>query len=237
MFVNQHLLDMKTGDITGDGIIDTVYLYGDLNGPPYIFADNITLIIRDGNTNNLTFITPKNNAGYNARLFLGDFNMNKKSDILLSIDTGGSGGYGIFYIYSFKDSNISEIFNSDTYNTKHMFQVTYEDFYKVRVKSEQLNILFIIDISNKEQNYLDTIYDPNGELKAPTAGEVLALSSLFPIVINQTGNIYDLLGLQRIIGTSNADTLGNIENILTWNGSEFISFHLALSMPGTILTH
>ena len=64
-------MDLKTGDVNGDGVLDTVYLYGEFGGPPGIFAENITLVIQDGWSNKSTTVHLKNNGGYNARLFLG----------------------------------------------------------------------------------------------------------------------------------------------------------------------
>ncbi|MNU01542.1 hypothetical protein D3C72_2449780 [compost metagenome] len=46
---------------------------------------------------------------------------------------------------------------------------------------------------------------------------------------------YDLIALQRIIGTFNADTLGYVENLLTWGGTHFISSRLSVSIPPTNL--
>ena len=157
-------MDWKTGDVNGDGQFD---------GPPGIFADNITLIIQDGRSYKSTGVHLKDNAGYNARLFLGDFNKDSVPDIMVSIDTGGSGGYGIFYIYSFKNNSLHELFSVDNYNEKYTFQVNYEDFYRVRVESPRLNVLFTIDISNRGPDYLSQYYDVNGMLKNPLKGEVL----------------------------------------------------------------
>ncbi|MBE1554673.1 VCBS repeat-containing protein [Sporosarcina limicola] len=224
-------MDLKTGDVNGDGVLDTVYLYGRVDGPPGIFADNITLVIQDGRSPKSTTVHLKNNAGYNARLFLGDFNKDTVPDIMVSIDTGGSGGYGIFYIYSFRSNILHELFNVDMYNEKYTFQVNYEDFYKVRVENPRLNVLFIIDISNKGPDYLTQYYDDNGILKNPLKGEVLALGALNPIITNNESYKYDLVALQRIIGTINADTLGYVENLLTWKDSQLVSNRLSVSIP------
>ncbi|WP_251033051.1 hypothetical protein [Bacillus sp. ISL-7] len=70
---NVVMLDMKQGDVTGDGIIDYVYLNGRKNVETEIFADYITLVIQDGLSNQISTINLQNNAGYNAKLFLGDF--------------------------------------------------------------------------------------------------------------------------------------------------------------------
>lgn len=225
------MLDLKTGDVNGDGVLDTVYLYGQVDGPPGIFADNITLVIQDGRSNKITTVHLKNNAGYNARLFLGDFNKDNVPDIMVSFDTGGSGGYGIFYIYSFRNYSLHELFNVDKYNEKYTFQVNYEDFYKVRVESPQLNVFFIIDISNKGPDYLSQYYDENGILKNPLIGGALALGALYPIITNNESYNYDLVALQRIIGPTNVDTLGFVENLLTWKDTQLVSNRLSVSIP------
>lgn len=221
---------LEDGDVNGDGVLDTVYLYGQVDGPPSIFADDITLVIQDSRTYKRTMIHPKNNAGYNARLFLGDFNKDYLADIMVSIDTGGSGGSGIFYIYSFKSNHLQELFDVDHYNEKYTFQVIYEDYYKVRVENLQLIKLFIIDISNKGSDYLAQYYDENGILRNPVIGEVLALAALNPIITNNKSHHYDLLALQRIIGPTNADTLGYVENFLRWKDIQFVSNRMSVSI-------
>jgi hypothetical protein len=226
------LLDWKFADVTGDGILDNVYLYGDVQARLGNLVDNITVVIQDGRTNKKTTVPLKNTAGYNARLFLGDFNKDNIADIMVSADTGGSGGYGIFYIYSFKNNILQELFDVDKYNAEYSFQVNYENFYKVRVASQQLNVMFTIDISNKEADYLSQFYNHEGKLKEPFIGGALGISALNPIITNNKSYNYDILAFQRIIGTVNVDTLGYIENNLTWNDNQFISKWLSLLTAG-----
>ena len=235
---DRYLLDMKIGDVTGDGVSDKVFLYGNKpDGPTGIFADNITVVIEDGRTNKSTTITPEFNSGYNAGLFLGDFTKDKIDDIKVNIDAGGSGGYGYFYIYSFKNNDLREIFNVDSYNKEYRYRVDYHDLYKVGVGNVMLDKLFVLDISYKGYDYLSQYYDENGKLIKPVQGDVLALSELVPIVNDNKNNVFkfDLLAFQRIIGTTNSDTLGYIENLLTWDGQRFESLRMFASIPGTNL--
>ena len=229
------LLDMKQGDVNGDGFMDNVYLYGKKHDGSGTFADQITLVIQDGRTNRTSTIDLQKNAGYNAMLFLGDFSKDNKWDILVSIESGGSGGYGFFYIYSFNNSIPGLLFDFEKYNNDYKFNVNYEDLYKVSVGSPSHDKLFTLDISYKDFDYLSQLYDQNGKLKQPIKGEVLAAAALYPVVTNGKSISYDLLVFQRIIGTSNSDTLGYVENLLTWNGSQFISARLAAVILGTKL--
>lgn len=230
------LLDAKMGDVTGDGVPDMVYLYGiKPDGPSGIFVESITIEIEDGRTKEITSITPEFNSGYNPSLFLGDFTKDSIDDIKVSIQAGGSGGYGYFYIYSFNDNNLSEIFNFNTYNEELRFIVKYSDSYKVEIGNISLDKLFIIDLSYKSYDYLAEYYDANGKLIQPVEGEVLPLSTLTPIVNNEGSNSYDLVALQRIIGTTNSDTLGYIENMISWNGLNFNSIRMFTSLLGTNL--
>ena len=229
------LLDMKQGDVNGDGVADNIYLIGNKTSETAVFADNITLVVQDGRTGENTIVNFKNNAGYNARLFLGDFSKDNVPDVLVSIDSGGSGGYGFFYIYSFRSNMVRTLFDVDQYNKEYVFRVNYEDFYKVSVGSPRLNVLFTIDISYKGYDYLSQFYDEGGKLKQPVQGEVLALGAVYPVVTDPKSLSYDLLAIQRIIGTTNADTLGFVENFLTWNGIRFESSRLTVSIPGTPL--
>ena len=152
---------------------------------------------------------------------------------MISIESGGSGGYGIFYIYSFRNNIPRLLFDFEKYNNSYTSQVNYEDFYKVSVESPSQDLLFPLDISYKGYDYLSQLYDENGKLKQPVKGEVLAASALNPIVTNQKSMSYDLLIFRRIIGISNSDTLGYVENLLTWNGTQFISTRLATAILGT----
>lgn len=71
---NRYLLTMQVGDVTGDGIPDKVYLYGSKTADTKSsFVDNISIVIEDGYSGKNSTITPDFNAGYNPRLFLGDF--------------------------------------------------------------------------------------------------------------------------------------------------------------------
>jgi len=232
---DMYLLDMKISDVTGDGVPDRVSLYGHKLSGGLVggLADNITVVIEDGRTNETKTITPAFNSGYDARLFLGDFTKDKVDDIKVTIDTGGGSEYGYFYIYSFKNNNFQEIFNFDKYNKEYKYKVDYAELYKVDIGNVMLDKLFVLDISYKGYDFLSQYYDQNGKLKKAVSGEVLSLSTLVPVVFDEKIISYDLMALERIIGISNSDTLGYIQNLLYWDGQKFASSNMYAIIPGT----
>lgn len=217
--VKPQVVAAGVGDVNGDRIPDNVFLMG-TKTPESPFIQNITLAVRDGRTGKITRVTLSENAGYNPRLFLGDFNGDGVKDIFITIDSGGSGAFTYDYIYSFIDNTPKLMFNSNDYNEEYNYTVTYKDNYKVEVVSEKNNNRFIIDISLKGQDYLSEIYDENGRLKEPISGFVNPVSGLYPVDFNGDG-VYELLAYQKIAGRYNADALGYILNTLKWSEDSF----------------
>jgi hypothetical protein len=208
------------GDVSGDRIPDNVYLTG-VKTPDSPFTQNITLVVQDGRTGRFTSVRLSDNAGYNPRLFLGDFTGDGIADILISIDSGGSGAIMYHYIYSFINNTPQLLFDFNAYNEEYEYEVTYKDNYRVEVISSTNNEMYIIDISNRDAEYLNEIYDENGKLKSPISGFVNPLSGLYPVDFD-SNNVYELLAYQKIAGRYNADSLGYVLNTLKWKDNRFV---------------
>lgn len=208
------------GDVNGDRVPDNIYLTGIMTSDSP-FVQDITLVIQDGMTGIFTSILLKENTGYSPTILLRDFTGDGVSDILIGINTGGSGGIMYYYIYSFINNTPRLLFDFDVYNQQYEYQVNYKDNYKVEVISEKNNEMYIIDISNRDEDYLNEIYDKDGNLKAPIEGFVNPLSGLYPVDFDSNG-VYELLGYQKIAGRYNADSLGYILNTLKWKDNMFV---------------
>lgn len=233
---NRYLLTIQEGDVSDDGVPDKVYLYGSKTGDGISsFVENITIVIEDGNSGKTSTITPEYNAGYNPRLFLGDFTADSVDDIKLSIDSGGSGGYGYFYIYTYINDEPKEIFNFDQYNAVFQYKVDYTDLYRVEVYNSNHDKLFVLDISINGNEYVSQYYDEYGMLIMPIQGDVLGMNALMPFIQNEDINAYELLAYQRIIGPINSDTLGYIQNVLSWDGETFYSTRMSVVISGLLL--
>jgi hypothetical protein len=214
------IVSYARGDVNGDRIPDNVYLTG-IKTSGSQFTQNITLVIQDGMTGRFTSIPLSENAGYNPTLFLGDFTGDGVDDILISITTGGSGGIMYHYIYSFTNNTAQLLFDFNVYNEQYKYDVTYKDNYKVEVISKKNNKKYIIDISYKQADYLNEIYDENGKLKKPINGFVNPISGLYPVDFD-SNKVYELLAYQKIAGRYNADSLGYVLNTLKWKDNMFV---------------
>lgn len=209
-----------TGDVNGDAILDHVYLTG-IKTSDVSIIQHITLVIQDGKTGRFVQIPLKNNMGYDPTVFLGDFTGDRVMDILITIQTGGSGATTYDYIYSFVHNIPRLLFDSDVYNQQYQYAVTYKENYKVQVLSKANNTKYLIDLSLRDPDYLNEIYDPNGKLKNPISGWVDPLSGLYPIDFD-LNHVYELLAYQQIAGRYHADSLGYVQNRLKWQNNRFV---------------
>ncbi|MBC7766280.1 MAG: VCBS repeat-containing protein [Hyphomonadaceae bacterium] len=227
---NPFVVAFARADVTGDKIPDNIYLTGQRT-PDSPFIQNITLVVQDGGTGRITSQPLKQNAGYNPTLFLGDFTGNGVADILIRIDSGGSGAFTYDYAYAFVYNLPRLLFDSEAFSEHYTYTITYQNNYKVLVVSDKNKQQYVIDISLKGSQYLNEIYDANGKLKAPISGFVNAISGLYPVDVDSNG-VYELMAWQKIAGRYNADAIGYVQNILQWNKNAFGLFQQYVAILG-----
>ncbi|MFL6979831.1 hypothetical protein R7M47_19775 [Bacillus inaquosorum] len=228
------IITSARGDVTGDGVIDEVFLTGtQMPGSP--LWRNITLVIRDGRTHQEQRIQFQNNMGYNPSLFLGDMTGDKIDDVAVVVDTGGSGGAIYAYIFAYLNRQFRQVFNSDVFHDEFKYSVSYQNQYKANVISHHQNETYFLDLTYKGREYLNEIYTAQGVLKMPIEGWVNPLSGLYPVDFDRDGT-YELLAYQRIAGRYNADSLGYVQTVLKWNGQRFIFDRQTVSIFGSDLS-
>ncbi|MFJ7408569.1 MULTISPECIES: hypothetical protein [unclassified Lysinibacillus] len=228
------IIQTKFGDINGDGFFDTVFLMG-IKTPESPLWQNLTLVVFYGQTRQFQQIGLKENIGYNPTIFLGDFTGDHIEDILVISDTGGSGGIINGEIFSSINGKLLSIFDTESFNNKFTYSVNYLNNYKASVRSTNPKKRYILDLNYKGADYLAEIYNKDGILKQPIEGWVDPISGLYPVDYAREGT-YQLLAYQKIAGRYHADGLGYVENILKWNGREFVVDRQSVSIYGEDLT-
>lgn len=225
------------GDVNGDGVVDYVFLTAiKSTDPTSPYVEQITLNIQDGATGRVHSISLNKNgySGYNPTVFLGDFTKDRIKDILVSIDSGGSGAFTFDYVYSFVHNQARKLFDYEQYNAQNQYKVTYLDYYKVRVVSPATKQSYLIDLSERGSDYLSEIYDKNGRLKKPIEGMSDGVSGFYPVDMDRDG-VYEIQAYQKISGLYHADSFGYIINTLQWDGQKFMIWQQWLAMYGNEL--
>jgi hypothetical protein len=232
---NTFILDYKFEDVNGDNIKDNIILIGHkFDEHASLLIQEIKIIIQDGRTNKFYTISPgKLDRGYNAKLFLGDFEGDGVKDILVSIGTKGGSYYSLF---SFKNGKCKHLINEVEFSKGLAFNVNYLNDFKVSIINKDLNKSYILDVSNKKSTYISLgIYSNNGELLKGNKGSYDSISSLIPIDVDKNG-VYELKSIQTIWGICQVDTLGYGKALWKYNGRKMALQNLEIlrfASPGS----
>ncbi|MCJ8012188.1 VCBS repeat-containing protein [Paenibacillus sp. KQZ6P-2] len=100
---NMYKLAQKQVDVTGDKKADVITLYGHKEKASDAYNDELLLVINNGKTKKTTSI-PLHDGGYSPVLLVPDLNNDKVADIMVTADTGGTGGYITSHIYTLINS-------------------------------------------------------------------------------------------------------------------------------------
>lgn len=216
---NTYLLDFQKDDVTGDNIADNVLLIGVKQTET--FFENIKLIIQDGKSNNLAFITPSNSSGYSYSNFLGDFNGDKVKDILISINNdmvGGAGQY-TFSMYSFKNDTLKTLFNNKKINKEISPNIVFMNNFKIKINYAHLDKSLNINVSKNKGNYIDDDLYDNNKLIKPIEGSADNYCGLIPKDIDNDETL-ELQGIQYVSGWGHADGIGLLNSVLKYNNKK-----------------
>lgn len=211
---------------------DIIYLMGKTTSESNIYYENLYILISNGETGKDITFNIENGSGYSPRIYISDFNGDGLDEILFTSEQGGSGGYINVNLYKFKNDNLEEIFNSESINNENIYTVNYRNNYVVEVKDEAENKKYLIDISMRDKEYLNEMYNEKGVLKKSIKGQVLSVGGAYSIDIDND-KFSELFIVQRIIGIYNSDTLGYINSILKFDKENFSVIKKNLSIEGT----
>ena len=101
---NRLVVDVQSGDVTGDSVADVVVLVGDRPFPGSHIAGTHDLIIIDGKTGAQTTLSlGEGSGGHDGSLLLGDFTGDKVDDILVTLPGGGPAGSCSYFLLSARE--------------------------------------------------------------------------------------------------------------------------------------
>lgn len=185
-----------------------------------IYYTNVRIEILDDSGNVLTVIKPKTNSGYNPNIMLPEFLGDGTQQVFLSLESGGSGGYGFYYVYGFKDKNLKVMFDYEKFGKENAFVGKFLDGYRAEIKAIGKPDLYMLDLSKKPQDYKDMIWNARGKLLKPVAVNIGGVNTVFPYFNSSEGrcqlNVY-----QKATGVAEAYALGYINSQLSYGEQGF----------------
>jgi hypothetical protein len=123
------------------------------------------------------------------------------------VQTGGSGGITINFLYSLKDFTTTNLTVPDPLEAESRFL----NGYKAETKIEETGKNYLFNLKDRKKYYKKLGLYHNGKLNEPTELTVNPYSSLKPIHIKD--NVMGLKGIQRVTGIANADTIADIDSL------------------------
>lgn len=215
------VLQTVFGNVVKKDEVNKLVVKGDLVGGAYY--DNIIIEVYDVNGVLINTIRPKTNAGYDPNIMLGDFVGNGLKQIFLGINSGGSGGFGYFYVFDLQNNEIKTLFDYQEFSQKNQYTGEYIDNYKAKVIKKDSNQRYLIDLSLRPKDYLDMIWKPNGQLIVPRTVDISDVNTVFPYY-NSSTQLYELIIYQRVTGLFNADSLGYVLTQQNFKDGKFHTF-------------
>lgn len=229
-YINKNVvqLDFVQTDLMGGGSLDRVYLLAVREGDNLIL-DDISLVIELEKSNERQYHTLPTSRGMGGSLHVEDFNHDGKKDIGVYVQTGGTGNQINYWIFFNQGDRFYLGFDSKNFESKMQFTVTYQPNYEVEVLHIPTNQSKKINLENRADSYLEAIYLPTGELKAPLKGVVAPVHDSDPIESKIYNNGSDLILVQRVLGRSHNDTLGYIQSYLMFDDQQYHVYKILIS--------
>lgn len=216
------------GYVTGNGL-QTISLYATFRDKS-LFARDIKIVVQDQKSESIiTEISPQEDSGYLPNILLADFTGDGIQDIYLGIDSGGSGGFCLGYVYTVTDQNTRTIF--DFAKVPMPYSAVHPAPYKLQIDDNSVPQELMTDISSHKEVFTEDFCDRNVSLDEAEQAEISAINRIFPFYVS-TDNRFHLLVMRRICGLCQTDCLGYMQDFMRWDGDAFMTYYQCVCTSG-----
>lgn len=192
-----------------------------------LYATQATISVSDTKTDELLFrFSPERDAGYSPAIALADFTGDGTEEIFFGADSGGSGGFGFYYLFSVMSGDVQILFDFETYpeNFRRRTRTDIKCRYPDETPRDNISSIF--------RGGTRTTSPPcttKTGFSASRCGGRTAVNTVLPFFVNY-GNRYNLLVMRRITGLYNADSFGYTQEFLRFDGKTFIPYFTAIAV-------
>ena len=233
-FKDKYIIDYQLQDITKDNIKDDLILVGDKEIANDVYAQNICLIIRNGNTGKHSSHELKDMKGYETHISLDDLTNDDINELIISSSIGGSVNNKVYCILQYENEKISEIFNVKN-SAGIKVEGEFKDNYIADIKIEKVKNKMNVDLRDKKDYYTKKeIYDQNSKLiNKDVKIKTYPINNLEKIKLED--NTIGIKTSQNIMGVDKTDIIDVIECTLKFNRNKFEIIAIESQKMGKLL--
>ena len=202
----QEILCVTSAVLDDTGVEQTVKVAGVRYSEYSQYFTDIKILISDGRE-----IIPSTDEGYGAGIAAFDFKGEGYDQLFYFASSGGSGGYGYFYVFDCAKEKPEVMFDFSKF--KNVYTAEYTDDNRLNVYSgDKLFLTYVVSgCENKESsrygektNYSDV---------KPYVTDLNFVEPVFVYALNR----YRLNVWQNVIGRAQTDVVGRIITTLSWD--------------------
>lgn len=216
------VLSRADADITGDKMVDRVLLVGMREDEHALFFDKLTMILKMPKAlqGSAFPLAGSLQGGYGPHVIAqNDFDGDAVPDVLVSADSGGSGGIVNYGIFSVREGTCRQLFDSER-DALPKFSGQLIDGYKALLKIEDTNEVTNLDLSDRKADYDQLGIYGDGKLLKPTELWGDTFVQVTPVDDDKDG-VFELQGIQAISGAYHADRVAMITSVLKWRDGKW----------------
>lgn len=233
-YKDKYIIDYQLQDITNDNIKDDLILLGDKENVNDVYAKNICLVIRDGNSGKYYDSNLKNMDGYETNIQVKELTNDNVMELMITSNVGGGINNKLYTILRYENEKISEIFNTKNCNGLNV-KGEFLDNYSAKIKIEKVKNDINIDLTDQKEYYSKKrIYDENNKLiNKDVKITTYPINNLEKIELE--GKQIGIKTYQNIMGVDKTDILDVIECTLKFEKNKFEVVQIESQKIGKLL--
>lgn len=197
LYTGKRILDIKYGDINGDGKLEKVVLTGEEFYPHSVDVKDLQLVIYEGDNIVVTQPVP-GAAGSDFELILKKFTrLNREQIMIIGKVPTPPYDYLVALIYWYEKRHILEIFNGAKFAVDNACTAMYLDNYLVEVLCPTNNIKHLLSIKKLQKELEGKVYDGKGKVITLEQPRISFIKEIYPMKLRYD-DYYSLLVYQEI---------------------------------------
>jgi len=222
----ERLVEMRSADVTGDGILDHLALIDWKEEPEFPgYSQKLRLV--DGASGTESVMTLFGQGGYGSKIMLPRLNGDAVPEILVEIDNGGSLGSSTYPLLTAVGGTLRELLPTDWIDIAPKASGLLLPNYRARIELPEYHRATIVNLQlampnkkEREKTYAG-VYAPDGRLLRTEDAYSTPYSWMEPVNLDGSDDD-ELVGYQSVRAVCNANGIALVRTVLDWQGTALV---------------